>query len=507
MKNKKGFTLIELLAVIIILGVIMLIAIPSVTQQITNSRKKTYAETARSISNGAKTIVNSGELPVYKPRTTYYLPIEMINTENGKRSPFGEFTEAYVVVAIQTDGYDYYWTSVDTSKTGILLTHYDNLESSSVKSNIEEISTDISICGNDNIIVFNEDGTIKEEKQSNDCINPKSTYAGTTNAVVSTMFFDFDSSTGTITRVHDVVNFELLDANRCATYIHDLGWDEDLSIIKDYCENDLQYDVMGEEDYLVDMRNQGIINLSIEHYPTNLVIPEEINGVAVTAIGENIFGWNAPQIESIKLPKSLKRLESNSLSRLGLKSIVIPNGVTYIGSGALSNNFFSKITIPSTVTEIGNGALYDCPILYEVINKTSTAFNWTSIFGYYGNTQEFVTGTYQYNMDEYTFYNSHRYFYDPYHIKIYVTSDDTVNINIDSMFDIGPHKFELKNTNGYKVYSYSLSSNSYLETSPGPMNRISGYCGAYLTNYYITDNSGNVLYQGFYKYYQENAAC
>ena len=42
-----------------------------------------------------------------------------------------------------------------------------NLESSSVKSNIEEISTDISICGNDNIIVFNEDGTIKEMKPNN----------------------------------------------------------------------------------------------------------------------------------------------------------------------------------------------------------------------------------------------------------------------------------------------------------------------------------------------------
>lgn len=35
MKEKKGFTLIELLAVIVILGVIMMIAIPSVTGYIT----------------------------------------------------------------------------------------------------------------------------------------------------------------------------------------------------------------------------------------------------------------------------------------------------------------------------------------------------------------------------------------------------------------------------------------------------------------------------------------
>ena len=39
MKNNKGFTLIELLAVIIILGILMIIAIPSVTKYITDSRK------------------------------------------------------------------------------------------------------------------------------------------------------------------------------------------------------------------------------------------------------------------------------------------------------------------------------------------------------------------------------------------------------------------------------------------------------------------------------------
>lgn len=42
MRNNKGFTLVELLAVIIILGLLMVIATPSITKYINNARVKTY---------------------------------------------------------------------------------------------------------------------------------------------------------------------------------------------------------------------------------------------------------------------------------------------------------------------------------------------------------------------------------------------------------------------------------------------------------------------------------
>ena len=54
MKNKKGFTLIELLAVIVILGVIMVIAVPAVTKYIDKSRKDGFTKTASGVVDAAR---------------------------------------------------------------------------------------------------------------------------------------------------------------------------------------------------------------------------------------------------------------------------------------------------------------------------------------------------------------------------------------------------------------------------------------------------------------------
>lgn len=95
--NDKGFTLIELLAVIVIMGILMMVAIPAVTRTIENSRKDTFLDVAKQYINATKTLwaadgvkcpngVDAANNAVYTvssalPAGDYYIEIDSSKTD------------------------------------------------------------------------------------------------------------------------------------------------------------------------------------------------------------------------------------------------------------------------------------------------------------------------------------------------------------------------------------------------------------------------------------------
>mgnify|MGYP000755726222 CR=1 FL=1 len=106
-------------------------------------------------------------------------------------------------------------------------------------------------------------------------------------------------------------------------------------------ENGFEYTVTGDEATITGYTGSA----------RSLVIPSELGGKPVTAIGEKAFYQNKT-----------------------ITSVKIPEGVTSIGDSAFEGcSSLTEVTIPKSVTSIGWGAFVECDALTTV---------------YYGGTQE-----------------------------------------------------------------------------------------------------------------------
>ena len=142
MKNKRsdnrGFTLIEILAVIVILGLLMAIAIPSVTKYINQSKKKTLASTMLGYMSALSMDMYNGQYGSMTDGSVYAIPIECIPIERGGKNPFGEWMPAnpdyfaYVLVHYDesSSSNTYGFTFKDSSGRGILPVSMNKLKNS-----------------------------------------------------------------------------------------------------------------------------------------------------------------------------------------------------------------------------------------------------------------------------------------------------------------------------------------------------------------------------------------
>lgn len=156
LNSSKGFTLIELLAVIVILGVLMIIAIPMVTRYIKESRQNAFVDTAKAYINSARYAYLNGDYITPEQASggkcaaldsgtggTVYIRFSQIDVDKtGGNSSFGKaivLADSYVKIVSTGDGkYTYSVFMRDEGSNGFDgAKEEDQLKRTDVKSGID----------------------------------------------------------------------------------------------------------------------------------------------------------------------------------------------------------------------------------------------------------------------------------------------------------------------------------------------------------------------------------
>jgi hypothetical protein len=121
---------------------------------------------------------------------------------------------------------------------------------------------------------------------------------------------------------------------------------------------------------LLYVTNADGISVTITGYtnsvPNTLVIPANINGLTVTAIGGGAFA-GISDLTGVTIPSTLASIGGGAFEASGLTNITIPYGVTNIDDGAFSSCLnLANLVISESVITIGSGAFSDCRRLTSV---------------------------------------------------------------------------------------------------------------------------------------------
>lgn len=159
--NKKGFTLVELLAVIVILGVLLLIAVPSVTNIIEGSKKKTFVSAAKLSAENIETLVSVNDY-------TGTCFLEMDDTDIPlERGDYGDINGIVLVEGGDVKVYAY----DGATGTAIFDKTLKQMSSSTFAPTNESAATTLAKVKAKATSYFDTSGNIKKDASNNNLIN------------------------------------------------------------------------------------------------------------------------------------------------------------------------------------------------------------------------------------------------------------------------------------------------------------------------------------------------
>ena len=351
MKKKKGFTLVELLAVIVILAVILIIAMPKISDVIKNSKESSLETTAKLIASQAEKKYTENQV--------------LDNSSTIKCSDVAKISNA-----------DYESCNITFDSKG---------------------NAKVTIVGRGKFEGLQVvDGTKDSAK------------ASVKEDVVETAakYFSYEDTTV-------VSNVIVEDIDKCKNYVQTMfSYDEEQS--NNYCSGGevdgytIQGDVISGEISSSDYETAGLRietedGISITGYNieggTDVVIPSQIDGKTVVAIGYNAFTTYGviPTLTAYNNDYKVSLLSYNSNNNyvvkplaalapaegLGITSVIIPNTVTSIGVSAFVGNKLTNVEIPLSITRIGYHAFAGNPNIVITNNSSieNTVEDWENIVG------------------------------------------------------------------------------------------------------------------------------
>jgi prepilin-type N-terminal cleavage/methylation domain-containing protein len=413
MNNKnKGFTLIELLAVVMVLGIIALISVPSVSGLLAKSKKDALLTTANNLVSTAKNYYLNKMLLDDELNQAVSInvtdPANMSLLEFDGKLPSGGYilidSNGDIGIAVSQGDYcatkDVYSSEVTVTENVsdckvTSLEQLDEINSSCFlldddKDTIIGYNYDNPVCGvnvvipaeiggkaitaigdgafvknHDHVFAGYYDGEIEDIIENADIykstFNYDPDYIFVTSGVPDSIFKycyneDDDEFIKPLDyKIHSGDGFY-------ACYVDDAVWDYEShpelnSVDFSYATNLKSIGMGAFYDGWLSSINFGS-NSNIEHIGAgafiwnNIVGTVDMSGLTkLTEIPSYVFDNN--NIENIILPSNITSIGVNTFSGNELTSVVIPNSVTSLGRWAFQDNGLTNVTIPATVTSIG----------------------------------------------------------------------------------------------------------------------------------------------------------